>query len=141
MTVRSTNRASSVRVIAAVAAAAEGVTVIRDAAELRRKESDRIACMARNLAALGARVEEKPDGLVIRGGAALRDPEEVGREHRFEAIGRGELGDDAHLPGSRVTDEPAGEEGDGDRHREGQGAELAQALRDLILRVERLSAA
>jgi len=59
-------------VLAAVAAAAEGVTVIRDAAELRRKESDRIACMARNLAALGARVEEKPDGIVISGGAALR---------------------------------------------------------------------
>lgn len=54
-------------ILAAIAATARGVTVIRDAAELRRKESDRIACMARSLAAAGVNVEEKPDGLVIRG--------------------------------------------------------------------------
>lgn len=51
------------------AAAAEGTTVIRGAAELRVKESDRIATMAAGLRALGARVEETPDGAVIHGGA------------------------------------------------------------------------
>ncbi len=57
---------------AAAAARAEGQTAIRDARELRVKESDRIACMARNLRALGVPVTERPDGLDIRGGARLR---------------------------------------------------------------------
>lgn len=72
-------------VLACAAAMAEGVTTIRDAAELRRKESDRIACMARNLAALGVRVEEKPDGLVIRGKAAVKGGVEVDsfNDHRI----------------------------------------------------------
>jgi 3-phosphoshikimate 1-carboxyvinyltransferase len=43
---------------------------IRDAAELRVKESDRIAAMAENLKRMGARVEERPDGLKIEGRAA-----------------------------------------------------------------------
>ncbi|MFI4968969.1 MAG: 3-phosphoshikimate 1-carboxyvinyltransferase [Lysobacterales bacterium] len=50
------------------AAAAEGLTTIRGAAELRVKESDRIAVMARGLAALGIQVEETPDGAHIQGG-------------------------------------------------------------------------
>jgi 3-phosphoshikimate 1-carboxyvinyltransferase len=50
------------------AAAAVGVTTISGAAELRVKESDRIAVMAKGLAALGIRIEEKPDGAVIHGG-------------------------------------------------------------------------
>ena len=50
------------------AAVAEGVTVIRGAAELRVKESDRIATMATGLRALGVDVEETPDGAVIHGG-------------------------------------------------------------------------
>jgi 3-phosphoshikimate 1-carboxyvinyltransferase len=54
-------------VLAVAAAYAEGETVIRDAAELRVKESDRIAATATALRALGASVEEQPDGMVIAG--------------------------------------------------------------------------
>jgi 3-phosphoshikimate 1-carboxyvinyltransferase len=52
----------------AAAALAEGTTTVRGAAELRVKESDRIATMAAGLRALGARIEETPDGAVITGG-------------------------------------------------------------------------
>ena len=51
------------------AAAAEGTTTIRGAAELRVKESDRIATMAEGLRGLGVRISETPDGAVIEGGA------------------------------------------------------------------------
>jgi 3-phosphoshikimate 1-carboxyvinyltransferase len=51
------------------AACAEGATVVRGAAELRVKESDRIAVMAEGLRALGIRVDETPDGATIHGGA------------------------------------------------------------------------
>jgi 3-phosphoshikimate 1-carboxyvinyltransferase len=50
------------------AAAAEGVTRVSGAAELRVKESDRIAAMASGLRALGIRVDEAPDGATIHGG-------------------------------------------------------------------------
>ena len=50
------------------AAAAKGTTTIRGAAELRVKESDRIATMAQGLRALGIRVDETPDGAIIEGG-------------------------------------------------------------------------
>ena len=59
-------------VLAVMAAFAEGETVIRDAAELRVKESDRIAVMAENLSVLGADVTPLEDGMVIRGGRTLR---------------------------------------------------------------------
>ena len=52
----------------ALAACAEGETVIRGAEELRHKESDRIAIMARNLETLGIEVEEFRDGIRIVGG-------------------------------------------------------------------------
>ena len=45
---------------------------IRDAAELRVKESDRIAVLAENLRRMGARVEERPDGLRVEGREAGR---------------------------------------------------------------------
>jgi 3-phosphoshikimate 1-carboxyvinyltransferase len=61
-----------VPVLAVLAAVAPGVTVIRDAKELRVKESDRIAAVARELGALGAAIEERPDGMVITGGRRLR---------------------------------------------------------------------
>lgn len=54
--------------LAVAAAFAEGETVITDAAELRVKESDRIARTRQGLEALGVAVEELPDGLVVRGG-------------------------------------------------------------------------
>ena len=53
--------------LAALAAHADGETVIADAAELRVKESDRIAATASALRALGATVEERPDGMTIDG--------------------------------------------------------------------------
>jgi 3-phosphoshikimate 1-carboxyvinyltransferase len=57
--------------LAAVAAHATGPTRIRDASELRVKESDRIAATAAMLRALGASVEEHPDGLTIAGGGRV----------------------------------------------------------------------
>lgn len=59
-------------VLCVLACVAAGETRIRDAAELRVKESDRIATMAGELGRLGARVEALPDGLVVQGGGALR---------------------------------------------------------------------
>ncbi|MGE0453552.1 MAG: 3-phosphoshikimate 1-carboxyvinyltransferase [Vicinamibacteria bacterium] len=58
--------------LAAAACAAEGVFSLSGARELRVKESDRIAALAEGLAALGAAVEERPDGLRIEGGRRLR---------------------------------------------------------------------
>ena len=55
-------------VLFVAAAAARGRTVFSGLAELRVKESDRIAAMAAGLQALGVRVEETPDGAVIDGG-------------------------------------------------------------------------
>lgn len=58
-------------VIAAMACFAEGNTIIRDAAELKVKESNRIAVMTENLTAMGADVTETEDGMIIRGGKPL----------------------------------------------------------------------
>ena len=58
-------------ILAVAAMFAEGTTVIRDAAELRVKESDRLAVMATQLQKLGARVMELPDGLEITGGVSI----------------------------------------------------------------------
>jgi 3-phosphoshikimate 1-carboxyvinyltransferase len=54
-------------VLAVAAAAAAGRTEIRDAAELRVKESDRLAVLARELGRMGVAVAERPDGLVVEG--------------------------------------------------------------------------
>jgi 3-phosphoshikimate 1-carboxyvinyltransferase len=59
-------------VLAVAAALAKGVTEVREAAELRVKESDRIATLARELGKLGARIEERPDGFAIEGGRPLQ---------------------------------------------------------------------
>ncbi|MCS6814485.1 MAG: 3-phosphoshikimate 1-carboxyvinyltransferase [Cyanobacteria bacterium] len=59
-------------VLAVAAVFAQGTTVIRDAEELRVKESDRIAVMAKELTRLGAKVTEHPDGLEITGGTPLK---------------------------------------------------------------------
>lgn len=58
-------------VLAALATQCHGATEIRDAAELRVKESDRIARVAEGLRAMGASVEERPDGLTIHGPTPL----------------------------------------------------------------------
>jgi 3-phosphoshikimate 1-carboxyvinyltransferase len=58
-------------IIAVVGALAEGDTEIRDAQELRVKETDRIAAMAKNLRAFGVQVTEHTDGMTVHGGAKL----------------------------------------------------------------------
>jgi 3-phosphoshikimate 1-carboxyvinyltransferase len=59
-------------IIAVAGALAEGDTEIRDAHELRVKETDRIAAMATNLRAFGVQVTEHDDGMTIHGGGAER---------------------------------------------------------------------
>jgi 3-phosphoshikimate 1-carboxyvinyltransferase len=54
---------------------ARGTTVIRNASELRTKESDRITATVRELSRLGARIDELPDGMVIHGGSLLTGAE------------------------------------------------------------------
>lgn len=57
--------------IAVMAAFAEGTTIIKDAAELKVKESDRIAVMVDNLKRMGADIEATEDGMIIHGGKPL----------------------------------------------------------------------
>ena len=59
-------------VIAVLAATAEGETVIRNAEELRVKESDRLAIMVESLSAMGVNVTGTDDGMIIRGGKPLQ---------------------------------------------------------------------
>ena len=65
------------------AAVAKGRTVIRGAAELRVKESDRIATMAAGMRALGVRIEETPDGAIIDGGAIGSGTVDSHGDHRI----------------------------------------------------------
>lgn len=64
-----------VPVLAVAACFCDGDSHIRGAAELRVKETDRLSVMARQLAALGAQIEESPDGLIIHGGNQLHGTE------------------------------------------------------------------
>ncbi|NJC88680.1 MAG: 3-phosphoshikimate 1-carboxyvinyltransferase [Desulfuromonas sp.] len=59
-------------VLSVAAALAEGMTIIRDAEELRVKETDRIAAMASELGKLGADVTPTPDGMIINGRERLQ---------------------------------------------------------------------
>ncbi len=59
-------------VVSVAAALAEGTTIIRDAEELRVKETDRIAAMVSELGKLGAQVEARRDGMVIKGVEQLK---------------------------------------------------------------------
>jgi 3-phosphoshikimate 1-carboxyvinyltransferase len=59
-------------VLAVAATQAHGTTTIRGAAELRRKESDRIETMVSNLRTMGATIEAHDDGMTIQGPTALR---------------------------------------------------------------------
>ncbi|SFS14759.1 3-phosphoshikimate 1-carboxyvinyltransferase [Dyella sp. OK004] len=65
------------------AAVAQGRTVVRGAAELRVKESDRIATMAAGLRAIGAAIEETPDGAIIDGGALAGGDVDSHGDHRI----------------------------------------------------------
>lgn len=65
------NVIDEIPVLAVAGALAEGRTIIRDARELRVKETDRIAAIAANLRAMGVEVEEVEDGMTIYGGGRL----------------------------------------------------------------------
>ena len=70
--------------LAVLATQAEGTTSIRDAAELRAKESDRLAALVAGLRAMGARVEEFADGMAIEGPCRLRGTElDAQGDHRL----------------------------------------------------------
>jgi 3-phosphoshikimate 1-carboxyvinyltransferase len=75
--------------VALLGAFAEGETVVRGAAELRVKESDRIAGVVAGLSGLGADIEELPDGFVVRGdGTALRGGTiDAKGDHRMAMLG------------------------------------------------------
>ncbi len=62
-------------ILAVAATQAAGTTVVRDAAELRVKETDRIATVVAELRKLGARIEPRPDGFVVEGPTALKGAE------------------------------------------------------------------
>lgn len=64
-----------VPILAVAATFANGTTIIRDAAELRVKESDRITVMATQLNQMGANITELPDGMEITGGTPLTGTE------------------------------------------------------------------
>ncbi len=67
---------------------AEGETVVRGAAELRLKESDRIATVVDGLRGLGADIEALPDGFVVRGGGGLRGGQiDAHGDHRLALLG------------------------------------------------------
>ena len=70
-------------VIAVMAAAAEGRTVIRDAGELRVKETDRLAAVSSNLRRMGIRVETSDDGIVIEGGKLKGATIDPAGDHRI----------------------------------------------------------
>ncbi|MBN1399858.1 MAG: 3-phosphoshikimate 1-carboxyvinyltransferase [Anaerolineae bacterium] len=71
-------------ILALAATQAEGVTRVRDAAELRLKETDRIATTVETLRTLGASIEERPDGFDVEGPTPLRGARvESGGDHRL----------------------------------------------------------
>ncbi len=90
--------------LACLASRADGDTVITGAAELRVKESDRIAAVVGNLRALGASAEEQPDGMVISGSRTpLRGRVATRGDHRL-AMAFGILG---AVPGNEIAvDDP-----------------------------------
>mgnify|MGYP001826658355 CR=1 FL=1 len=71
-----------VPVLLAVAARAAGTTRIREAEELRVKESDRLAVMAQGLRAVGVEVREVPDGIDVHGGPSHHAVVESSHDHR-----------------------------------------------------------
>lgn len=71
-------------VIAVMAAAAEGTTVIKDAAELKVKESDRIAVVTKNLSSMGCDITATDDGMIITGRNTLHGAViDSHRDHRI----------------------------------------------------------
>ncbi len=71
------NLIDEIPILTAIASLAEGETRVRDAKELRVKESDRIAVMVANLRRLGVEAEEMEDGLAVRGPARLHAADNI----------------------------------------------------------------
>ena len=69
------NLIDEIPILAVAGALSDGDLVVRNARELRVKETDRIATTAANLRAMGATVEEFDDGMIVRGGTALKGAE------------------------------------------------------------------
>ena len=65
------NIIDEIPILTVAAAMAGGKTIIRDAEELRFKETDRISAMSKGLTTLGAKIEEQKDGMIITGGKKL----------------------------------------------------------------------
>jgi 3-phosphoshikimate 1-carboxyvinyltransferase len=59
-------------ILAVAATQAQGTTIVEDAAELRVKETDRIATVVGELRRMGARIEARPDGFLVQGPTSLR---------------------------------------------------------------------
>ncbi|MBQ6515553.1 3-phosphoshikimate 1-carboxyvinyltransferase [bacterium] len=72
-------------VIAVLATQAEGTTVIKDATDLRNKETDRITTTVNELKKLGADIEEREDGFIINGKTSLKGGAELNsyKDHRL----------------------------------------------------------
>jgi 3-phosphoshikimate 1-carboxyvinyltransferase len=94
------NLIDEIPIIAVAAALAQGTTHIRNAEELRVKESDRIAEMVKNLRAFGVKVEEFADGMSITGSPDIRTPQtpvDSRGDHRI-AMSMAILNTFAHAP-------------------------------------------
>lgn len=71
-------------ILAVLACFAEGTTIIRDAQELKVKESNRIDVMVKNLSAMGAHIQATDDGMIIEGGHPLHGAQIDSRlDHRI----------------------------------------------------------
>lgn len=68
-------------VIAVLATQAQGQTIVKDAGDLRNKESDRISAVVKELKKIGADIEETPDGFIINGKTSLQGGVEVETYH------------------------------------------------------------
>lgn len=68
-------------VIAVLATQAKGQTVVKDAGDLRNKESDRIAVVVKELKKIGVDIDETPDGFIINGKATIQGGVEVETYH------------------------------------------------------------
>src|SRR5258708_3372347 len=92
--------------LAIAAAFADGVTDIRDAAELVVKESNRIGTLHEELGRLGVGVEARADGLVVRGGKATAGAFASHGDHRIAmamAVAANALGADSTVSGWRAV--------------------------------------
>lgn len=68
-------------VIAVLASQADGETVIKNAEDLRNKESDRIKCLVEELSKIGVKIEERQDGFIVTGKTKLKGDAELESYH------------------------------------------------------------